>query len=340
MCRRRSRPSPPRSAAAPGSELSSPLSPPFLSVPPPSGPAEPGGCPWRRCPSRPLRAAAAAPTPPPPPAAEPGPDEASPGGAARPGAAAAMETAEKECGALGGLFQAIINDMKVGPPPPASHPTVPGQRFPSLPGGGGHGESTGSRDPAPGGRLSPDISTGSVPEPQTGLPELQTGNRSSDISPGSVTGAPYRASGAPNRASKAPKRAPEPRHQPQNGTAAPSRALGAPTSALDRYRSFIPAPGAPDGANEALNRAPGAQSRERGSRHQPRIGYRSSIPGTRTPTSAPDQLPEPRSPPRRSPHRGEHKDSPPPPPPPPSGSPIPFYCWAWGGGGDREGRGG
>lgn len=24
-----------------------------------------------------------------------------------------METAEKECGALGGLFQAIVNDMKV-----------------------------------------------------------------------------------------------------------------------------------------------------------------------------------------------------------------------------------
>lgn len=24
-----------------------------------------------------------------------------------------METVEKECGALGGLFQAIINDMKV-----------------------------------------------------------------------------------------------------------------------------------------------------------------------------------------------------------------------------------
>jgi hypothetical protein len=25
-----------------------------------------------------------------------------------------METVEKECGALGGLFQAIVNDMKVG----------------------------------------------------------------------------------------------------------------------------------------------------------------------------------------------------------------------------------
>lgn len=32
-----------------------------------------------------------------------------------------METVEKECGALGGLFQAIVNDMKVEemtPPPP------------------------------------------------------------------------------------------------------------------------------------------------------------------------------------------------------------------------------
>lgn len=86
-----------------------------------------------------------------------------------------METAEKECGALGGLFQAIINDMKVGSPPPqppTPNPTVAGQRFPSSPGGGGHGESTGSRDPAPGGRLSPNINTGSGPEPQTGLSEL------------------------------------------------------------------------------------------------------------------------------------------------------------------------
>lgn len=35
-----------------------------------------------------------------------------------------METVEKECGALGGLFQAIVNDMKVEemtPPPPPSH---------------------------------------------------------------------------------------------------------------------------------------------------------------------------------------------------------------------------
>ncbi|KAB1273991.1 MTSS1-like protein [Camelus dromedarius] len=50
-----------------------------------------------RAPPRPGPRPCCAPRPPPPPPPPPGPS---------------METAEKECGALGGLFQAIVNDMK------------------------------------------------------------------------------------------------------------------------------------------------------------------------------------------------------------------------------------